>query len=383
MTLGPDADPATAASLGKVVLAVNNADPSVSTMASHAVVEGQNVTFNVTAQGTAPLRYQWTQVTPTSTNVVSNGPNISGATTNSLTISNTAQADAGTYIVVVTNAVGTNSATARLTVIPLAEAVTNYLIDPSVELGFASDSTAGWSGFNGAVLASTNDYYFGSSTHVSVVDGTNAVQIYSAGPDSYNGIFEDRPASPGEVYTASCWFYTPFDDSIGGSNVCYMEVQFRNAGGGVLVQYSSYKITSTDPTDTWMQLVPTNITAGNFVTPLGTAPYMIAPAGTASVRAQVTYHAAVSPAVGGSVYVDALYLQLKEPVVTATTSGGNVHLSFPTHYGPGYQAFYKTNLLETSWHLLGSPVTGDGNAKVIDDPTGDAGAVRFYTVNTQ
>src|SRR4051812_5269718 len=53
MTTGPDADPATAASLGKVVLAVNNADPSISAMASHAVVEGQSVSFTVTAQGTA------------------------------------------------------------------------------------------------------------------------------------------------------------------------------------------------------------------------------------------------------------------------------------------------------------------------------------------
>jgi len=129
-----------------------------------------------------------------------------------------------------------------------------------------------------------------------------------------------------------------------------------------------------------MLLAPTNITAGDFVTPLGTAPYMIAPPGTASVRAQVTYHGAVSPVVGGSVYVDALTLQLEEPVVTATASGGNVHLSFATHYGPGYQAFYKTNLLEPTWHLLGSPVVGDGTTKVINDPT--TSAVRFYTVNT-
>jgi len=381
MTLGPDADPATAASLGKVVLAVNNADPSLSTMASHAVVEGQSVTFTVAAQGTAPLRYQWAQITPTATNILGNGGRFSGASTNSLTISSVVQADAGSYMVTVTNNVGTNTALAHLTVVLFAQAVTNYLIDPGIEQGFAFDADSRWYSFNGAVVASTNDYYFGSSTHVSVVDGTNAVQIYSAGPDSYNGIFQDRPASRGEVYTASCWFLTPFDDSIGGNNICYLEVQFRDAAGNVLVQYSSDTITSATSTDTWIQLTPTNIMAGDFVTPLGTAPYMIAPAGTARVRTQVTYHAAADPVVGGSVYVDALTLRLREPVVTASRTGGNLSLSFATQYGPNYQVYYKSNLLDVTWQMLGSPIAGNGSVKTVLDPIGRG--PRFYTVNTQ
>jgi hypothetical protein len=350
-------------------------------MASHAVVEGQNVTFTVAAQGTAPLRYQWAQITPSATNTLSNGGRISGANTNSLTISSVNQADAGSYLVTVTNSVGTNTALAHLTVVPFAQAVTNYLIDPSIEQGFAFDGDSGWYGFNGAVVANTNDYYFGSSTQVSVVDGTNAVQIYSVGPDSYNGIYQDRPATPGEVYTASCWFLTPFDDSIGGNNVCYLEVQFRDAAGNVLVQYSSDRITSSTPTDTWIQLTPTNVTAGDFVTPLGTAPYMIAPAGTARVRTQVTYHAATSPVVGGSVYVDALTLRLREPVVTASRSGANVSLSFATQFAPNYQVYYKTNLTDPTWQALGSPIAGDGTVKTVDDPIGRG--MRFYTVNTQ
>jgi hypothetical protein len=381
MTTGPNADPATMSSLGKAVMAVNNADPSLSALASHAAVEGQNVTFTVTAQGTAPLKYQWTQMTTAATNVLANGGRISGATSNSLTIANVTQSDAGLYQVTVTNTVGTNMAIARLTVVPFSQAVTNYLIDPGIEQGFAFDADSGWYSFNGALVANTNDFYFGSSTHVSVVDGTNAVQVYSIGPDSYNGMFQDRPATPGEVYTASCWFFTPLDDSIGGSNVCYLEVQFRDAAGGVLVQYSSDKITSATPTDTWIQLAPTNIMAGDFVTPLGTAPYMIAPAGTARVRTQVTYHAAVDPVVGGSVYVDALTLRLREPVVTASRSGGNIVLSFATHYGPSYRAYYKNNLTDPAWLPLGSAVTGDGTVKTISDPIG-AGK-RFYTVNTQ
>jgi hypothetical protein len=313
---------------------------------------------------------------------LSNGGTISGANTNTLTISSVALSDAGTYVLTVTNSHGTNTATGALTVIPLSQAMTNYLIDPSIEIGFAANSSAGWVGFNGAVTASTNDYYFASSTHVNVLDGTNTAQIYSSGPNTYNGIFQDRPASAGEVYVAGAWFYTPSEDSIAGSNICYLEVQFRDAGGGVLRQCSSFQIDANAPWDTWMYLTPTNIKAGDFVTPLGTAPYMVAPPNTASVRFQVTYYAAPNPNVGGSVYVDAALLQLKEPVVVASRSGANVQLSFGTHAGPTYQAFYKTNLFEPTWHALPSgSVSGNGNTRTITDAATDP--FRIYTVNTQ
>jgi hypothetical protein len=53
--------------------------------------------FSVTASGTIPLSYQW----------AFNGTNIPGATLSSLTIPNVVQTHLGTYLVVVTNGVGT------------------------------------------------------------------------------------------------------------------------------------------------------------------------------------------------------------------------------------------------------------------------------------
>ncbi len=68
---------------------------------------GANVTFNVAATGTAPLTYQWRF----------NGANIAGATGNSYLKSNVQLTNAGSYSVVVSNAVGTAaSANAVLTV---------------------------------------------------------------------------------------------------------------------------------------------------------------------------------------------------------------------------------------------------------------------------
>ena len=96
-----------AGSLGKCPLGMA---PSIITQpASQTVLAGSPATFTVTAVGTAPLQYQWRF----------NGTNITGASGTSLTLSNVQPAQAGNYLVVVTNAYGsTNSANALLTVNP-------------------------------------------------------------------------------------------------------------------------------------------------------------------------------------------------------------------------------------------------------------------------
>jgi hypothetical protein len=144
------------------------------------------------------------------------------------------------------------------------------------------------------------------------------------------------------------------------------------------VQYSSAKVDATAPTSVWFNLTPTNIHDGaNFTNYVGTSSYMVAPAGTAKVRYQVTYHGLDG---NGSVYYDAGQLMLKEPVVTAAQVGSQVQLSFPTLYGVRYQVYYKTSVTDPNWHTLGSPVVGDGNVKMV--PDGIGALPRYYTVNT-
>jgi hypothetical protein len=384
ITMGPNADPALVAGLGKAVIAVNNADPSITGLADQARVTGQTAAFTTVATGTAPFTYQWEQVTATATNPLSTGGRItiSGTPTNTLTITSLVVSDAGTYRVTVTNTHGAAVTTANLAVVPLAQAQTNLLINSSFDQGpFANSAEAGWFGFNGAYLASTNDFYYFSSTPVAVVDGINCVQTYSTAPNSYNGVFQDRPASPGEIYTANAWFLTPVEDPIGVSNVCYLEVQFRDAGGVPLVQYASAMVNSNTPLSTWINLTPTNVHAGDFVTSLGTSPFMVAPPGTARVRCQVTYHSDAVNDLGGSVYVDAMTLMLKAPVFTAANSAGQMQISFPTLYGPNYRAYYKNNLSDTTWQVLPTVVTGDGTTKAITDTFTNPN--RFYIINTQ
>lgn len=67
-----------------------------------SVNAGQTATFAVAASGTTPLTYQWQK---NSVNL-SNGGDISGVTTTTLTIANCEEADEGNYRCVVTNACG-------------------------------------------------------------------------------------------------------------------------------------------------------------------------------------------------------------------------------------------------------------------------------------
>ncbi|HKW28175.1 MAG TPA: immunoglobulin domain-containing protein, partial [Verrucomicrobiae bacterium] len=75
---------------------------------NQTVVVGRTATFSVSANGTAPLSYQW----------LFNTTNIVGATNASLALNNTQLTNAGTYAVVVSNLAGSaRSSNATLTVL--------------------------------------------------------------------------------------------------------------------------------------------------------------------------------------------------------------------------------------------------------------------------
>jgi hypothetical protein len=84
---------------------------------SQTAIVGGNVTFTVTARGTAPLTYQWRKDGVDLTN----GSSISGADSAALTIAPAGYSDAGNYSVSIANIAGrTASADASLAVVPAA-----------------------------------------------------------------------------------------------------------------------------------------------------------------------------------------------------------------------------------------------------------------------
>jgi len=122
------------------------------------VTTGKTVGFSTTVQGSTPLFLQWYK----------NGALIPGATTNSLTITNTAVSDTGTYALWATNSVGTNSQSVGLTVIAATgfANVTNNLV---LHLRFDGDDTdSSGRGHNGTPV--------GSPAFVTGVIGSQALQ---------------------------------------------------------------------------------------------------------------------------------------------------------------------------------------------------------------
>jgi hypothetical protein len=309
-------------------------DPNITTLpVSQTKIVGETVTFTVVASGATPLSYQWKT---NNVNLV-NGGNISGATTNKLTIVNVQKSQAGTYTVDVSDTAGTLTASATLTVKTCAE-VANALDNPSFEAGIYSP----WATFNGGGLKTNGDFWAGIT--VTNYDGNIGSAVENGG--EYDGAYQDIPAAPGQIFTTDGWFFEPSTYPLTEGNQVWLEVQFRN-GGTPLSLYKSAIIGTNNPSrplDTWYNLQATNGYAGDFVTPIPNAYYLVAPANTTVVRYQVTMHV-----VGGSggILYDNMHLLKKLPVtLTSTGGGGNVIISWLTKCSTSYQVVYKDNLTD-------------------------------------
>jgi len=81
----------------------------------------------------------------------------------------------------------------------------------------------------------------------------------------------------------------------------------------------------------------------------------------------------------GDCYPNYYMLVPTSPInLSASRSGNNINLTFPTQTGWGYRVFYRTNLATGSWTLLNS-TTGNGSAQTVTDSSA-GGSQRFYKV---
>jgi hypothetical protein len=80
-------------------------------------------------------------------------------------------------------------------------------------------------------------------------------------------------------------------------------------------------------------------------------------------------------------YFELVPLTPLSPIITASISGTNIQLSFPTQSGFSYTIYYKNDLTDSTWTQLGSPVTGNGSVMLVTDGIG--GSKRFYKLTVQ
>lgn len=175
---------------------------------------GGDTSFSVTASG-PDLTYQWRK----------NGINIDGATEATLSLTNIAASDGGSYDVVVTpgcgDAVTSNAVTLTVNAIPTAEASNNTPVceGDTVNLSGSSDIgvTFEWTGPNGFVSTAQNP----SISNVSMANaGVYTFTATSAAGCSFTGTTTVTVnANPEVVITASG----------GGSNACVGEIKTLTA----------------------------------------------------------------------------------------------------------------------------------------------------------
>lgn len=240
-------------------------------------------------------------------------------------------------------------------------------------------------GFEIGGLADWNTYgadfntQLGNSNSLPVHSSSNVFKLFGqfTGSENYSGAFRDTPTVPGGTFTANGWALTPSGDSIAAGNTAWIEVSFRGAAENLLAMYRTAIISSTTPAGVWLNLAVTNQLDLSTFAIIGSATNLVAPAGTTFVRYQIVFRQLANAA--GAVLFDDLNLATpdKPALVTATRSGGNLHLSFPTHSGLTYQVRYQNSLGDSLWQVL-TNVIGDGGAKVVTDAS--SAGQRFYRV---
>ncbi len=225
--------------------------------------------------------------------------------------------------------------------------------------GFESGGFSPWTpygaGFN-TLIETTNT--------VPVRIGSRAFKVFGQfnGQENYSGVYQDRPAGPGQAFVAGGWGCTPAGDALAGGNTAWLEVSFRDSAGAMLRLYRSATLNADSPAGVWLPLTVTNEFDPVSHTFLGTVSRLEAPPGSSFVRIQVVFR---QPALAaGAAVFDDLELRSTEAALatvplTAALEGNGVALGFETLLGPTYQVQSTTNLASQNW-ITFSNVTGSG-----------------------
>ncbi len=355
--IGPDANPATVASLGDVVIAVPSTTNLVVLPANPVVLVGGSQTFTVTATGSG-LNYQWQENGVNLTN----SANVSGATTASLTLNNVAASAEGTYTVVATSSASTNSASTYLTVLNPA----HLTVDPN----------APWVGYE--------NYFYDNGGMEGALVGQN-VEPPAHLPAMFNGAVVTLSPNTSDYITNNAEFVNP-----DGSPAAIVEADFYvqdDALAGQTLTFVGYcpsNTLATNYTETVFieDFAPnySSFTAANAPLVSG-QPFSITLATTAGDHIEYGFKT-VGP-VANPTNVAALgkaLASINPPSMTASVTGSTVSLSFPTETGLKYTVQYTSNLSNGAWQTL-QTVNGTAATVTVTDTKG-AGS-RFYRLSVQ
>jgi uncharacterized repeat protein (TIGR03803 family) len=153
------------------VLSVSTPPSIASQPASRTNVAGATVSFSVSVAGTAPISFYWFH----NTSQLFNAGDVSGARSNVLTLTDISAGEAGSYSVIVSNALGTATSAVASLVIMLPPSITNEPLNQLAASGEGATFTVGAAG----TLPLNYQWFFNGTNAIS--GDTNAVSVTNAG----------------------------------------------------------------------------------------------------------------------------------------------------------------------------------------------------------
>lgn len=357
-------------------LVVSNIAPSIVTdPVSLDVLVGNTVAFGVTADGTAPLTYQWRF----------DGTNISGATNEDYSFNNAQTNNAGSYTVIVTNAWGAaTSAVATLTVsTPGTNAFTGVLVGWDVN---------GVTGFGPSPMAPTTNMANLSITGLTRGSGVTTNPNAATGAWGGNGFGSADSATAitaGDYATFSIAVNAGFKLSFGSvSTFSYRRsgsappsglLQFQ-VGSGLFTDITNVAYTSTSssgatlpPIDLSTFVALQNIGEGtnvtfrivNYGTNVTTGNWYVFDVGTSTALdfAISGTIAPIAPPAGPPA---------EAPTLTTQLAGNQIIFQLTGTTGSNYIVQASTNLATTNWFPLHTNAAPLSFTNSLGDPQ------RFY-----
>jgi hypothetical protein len=361
-TIGPNVNSALIPNPGHVLVSSNppSAGPLITSLPNPIYVNvTSNVSITVGATGTG-LTYQWKKNGASLTN----GPNVAGVTTPTLTLSNVTGAAEANYSIVITDS-SLVSSTGKTYVVVFDAA--NLTMDPHATLnGFINyyalnpDNTAG--GYAGG---------FGYATDLlrsKVVNGVVYILPNTAVYDISNPVWTNPDGTPNKFLEQDLFIA---NDALLGQTLTFNGYCPSNSLPGEYL--ASVWIEDFAPDYSSFTSVNSNLVAGQaFSITLATTPGGHLQYGMRLVGPDN------SPT--NTDTVSAALVSVNPPGLTAVASNNTVNLSFPSVSGHDYNIQYKTNLTDAVWQTL-TTVSGTGTNVLVPDPATQSS--RFYRLFVQ
>jgi len=334
-----------------VAMLVIGTPPSISQQPSSlTVLQGQDASFLVGANGDASLTYAWRF----------NGVAV-GASASNYTVSAATTANAGNYDVVIANAYGSvTSVVAQLTVL-IPPGITSQPTNQTIAAGTSAIFQVSASGTSPL----SYQWWFNSTNAVGT--DTNMLALANVQSNQTGAYSVVVTNSAGSATSSVAMLSIGVPPGISQEPSSLTVVQGQNA---------TFTVSANGDTPLSYQWrfnwTPISSAIGTSYTVTGT-----------SVDAAGAYDVVVTNAFGSITSTEAQLKVLVAPsILNLTSSGSSMSVSFPSVTGLNYQLQYKNTLNDAAWSFASPWTPGTGGVLVLQD-TNTVFTSRFYRISCQ